>query len=127
MFDERTYKFEQERVFSQCSDAASESEDEHHAAHHQEEPDWVEAAQVRDGGDVGENTLEEQSEGLDAIGLEVMEATMGLVVVSTVQKTTCCFYTSVCVRIVGSFIGASGLFPLDTARLLQQFPGLGFN
>lgn len=49
MFDEETYKFEQERVFSQRSDATSESEDEHHTTHHQEEPDWVKTPQVCDG------------------------------------------------------------------------------
>lgn len=49
MLDKGTYKFEQERVFSQCSDATSESEDEHHTTHYQEEPDWVKPPQVCDG------------------------------------------------------------------------------
>ena len=61
MFDEKTYKFEQEWVFSQCSDATSESEDEHHTANHQEEPDRVETPQVGDGGDIGEDALVKQS------------------------------------------------------------------
>lgn len=64
MLDEETYKFEQEWVFSQRSNAASESEDEHHTTHHQEEPDWVKPSQVCDGRDVGEDTLIKQSEGL---------------------------------------------------------------
>lgn len=45
----KTYKFKQERVFSQRSDATSESEDEHHTTHHQEEPDGVKTPQVCDG------------------------------------------------------------------------------
>lgn len=65
MFDEETYKFEQERVFSQRSDATSESEDEHHTTHHQEEPDWVKTPQVCDGWDVGEDALIKQSKGLE--------------------------------------------------------------
>lgn len=64
--DEWTHKFEQEGVFSQRADATGKSKDEHHTAHHQEEPDRVETAQVCDGGDVGEDTLGEQSEGLEA-------------------------------------------------------------
>lgn len=65
MFDEKTYKFEQEWVFSQCSYATSESEDEHHTTNHQEEPDWVETPEVGDGWDVGEDTLVKQSEWLE--------------------------------------------------------------
>lgn len=53
-----TYKLEQERVFSQRSNATGKPKDEHDAAHHEEEPDRVEAPQVSDGRDVGENTLE---------------------------------------------------------------------
>ena len=63
---EWTHKFEQEGVFSQGADATGESEDEHHTADHQEEPDRVETAQVCDRGDVGQDTLGEQSEGLEA-------------------------------------------------------------
>lgn len=57
MLDWQTYKFEQEGVFSQSSNATGKAQDEHHAAHHQEEPDWVKATQVCDGGDVREDAL----------------------------------------------------------------------
>lgn len=60
-----TYKFQQERVFSQCADATGKSKDEHDSAHHQEEPDWVETPQVRDGGDVGEDALIKHKEKLN--------------------------------------------------------------
>ena len=61
--DEWTYKFEQERVFSQRSDAPGESEDERHTAHHQEEPDWVKTPEVGDVRDVGEDTLKNKVRG----------------------------------------------------------------
>lgn len=67
MFNKETYKFEQERVFSQRSDATSESKDEHHTTHHQEEPDWIKTPQVCDGRDVGEDALVKQSEVLEAL------------------------------------------------------------
>lgn len=52
-----TYKLEQEGVLPQRADAAGEPQDEHHAAHHQEEPHRVETPEVRDGRDVGEDAL----------------------------------------------------------------------
>lgn len=52
-----TYKLEEESVFPECSDAPCKSQNEHHSAHHQEEPDGVEAAEVCDGGDVGQDSL----------------------------------------------------------------------
>lgn len=57
-----TYKFQQERVFSQCANATGKSKDEHHSAHHQEEPDWVKTPKVRDGWDVGEDALVKNKE-----------------------------------------------------------------
>lgn len=62
----RAYKFEQKGVFSQRSDATGEAKDEHHATHHQEEPDWVKATQVCDGGDVWEDALREKDVDLDS-------------------------------------------------------------
>lgn len=62
-----TYKLEQKRVFPEGSDAPSEAQDEHDPSDHHEEPDRVQAPQVCDGRDVGENTLVKQSEGLDAL------------------------------------------------------------
>lgn len=52
-----TYKLEQEGVLPQRTDATGEPQDEHHAAHHQEEPHRVKAPEVRDGRDVGEDAL----------------------------------------------------------------------
>lgn len=52
-----TYKFEQERVFSKCANASGKSKDEHHSAHHQEEPHGVKTPKVCDGRDVGEDAL----------------------------------------------------------------------
>lgn len=52
-----TYKLEQEGVFPQRSDAAGEAQDEHHPPDDHEEPDRVQAAQVRDGRDVGQDAL----------------------------------------------------------------------
>lgn len=60
MLEGQTYKFEQERVFSQRSNATSEPQDEHHTTHHQEEPDWVKTPQVCDGWDVRKDTLKEK-------------------------------------------------------------------
>lgn len=98
-FDRTTYKFEQERVFSQRSDAAGEPEDEHHTAHHQEEPDGVKAAEVRDGRDVGENALQRRREGLEA---EVTPARCipveALIIMSSVHHTPSDNLTSFRVR-----------------------------
>lgn len=52
-----TYKLEQERVLPQRADATGEPQDEHHAAHHQEQPHRIKTPEVRDGRDVGEDAL----------------------------------------------------------------------
>lgn len=62
-----TYKLEQERVLPQRADATGEAQDEHHAAHHQEEPHRVETAEIRDGRDVGEDALETKQPLLEAL------------------------------------------------------------
>lgn len=66
-FKGETYKFEQERVFTQRSDTTGEAKDEHHTTHHQEEPDWVKTAQVGDGWDVGEDPLIKHSMTLEEL------------------------------------------------------------
>lgn len=55
-----TYKFEEKGVFPKCSNAPSKPQNEHHASHHEEEPDGVKATEVSDGRDVGEDTLGEK-------------------------------------------------------------------
>ena len=66
-----TYKLEQEGVLPQSANAAGESQDEHHPPHHQEQPHRVEAPQVCDGRDVGQDPLrrstDEQASSLDAV------------------------------------------------------------
>lgn len=56
-----TYKLEQERVFTQRSDASCKAQDEHDPSDHHEEPDWVQTAQVCDGRDVGQDALSEET------------------------------------------------------------------
>lgn len=57
-----TYKLQEESVLPQGADAAGEAQDEHHPAHHHEEPDGVEAPQVCDGVDVGKDTLMDEEQ-----------------------------------------------------------------
>lgn len=52
-----TYKLEKESVFPQSSNAPCKSQNEHHSSHHKEEPDRVEAAEISDRGDIGQNSL----------------------------------------------------------------------
>lgn len=54
------YKFEQEGVLSQGADAAGEAQDEHDPSDDDEEPHGVEAPQVRDGWQVGQDALRER-------------------------------------------------------------------
>lgn len=54
---EHRKKLEEESVFPQCSDAACKPQNEHHSAHHEEEPHRVKAAEVGDGRDIGQNTF----------------------------------------------------------------------
>lgn len=59
-FGVSTYKFKQEGVLPQRSDAAGEAQDEHDPADHDEEPHGVEAPQVCDGRQVGQDALRER-------------------------------------------------------------------
>lgn len=51
------YKFEQEGVLSEGADAARKAQDEHDPTDDDEEPHWVEASQVCDGWQVGQDAL----------------------------------------------------------------------
>lgn len=55
-----TYKFEQECVLSEGANAAGKAQDEHDPSDDDEEPHGVEASQVRDGWQVGQDALGER-------------------------------------------------------------------
>lgn len=54
---EHRKKLEKESVFPQSSNAPCKSQNEHHSSHHKEEPDRVEAAEISDRGDIGQNSF----------------------------------------------------------------------
>ena len=56
-----TYKLKEEGVLPQSADTSRKAQNEHDASHHHEEPDWVQAPQVCDGRDVGQNTLKQDT------------------------------------------------------------------
>lgn len=73
------YKFKQEGVLSECSDAAGKTQDEHNASDDDEEPHGVEAPQVCDRGQVWQNTLEgKKKEGLFSVYEEVKITFFGI-------------------------------------------------
>lgn len=80
-----TYKLQQERVFTQRSDASCEAQDEHHPSNHHEEPDWVQTAQVCDGRDVGQDSLRRQKVRHKAFSLN------HTIIIFTAQHTTTLF------------------------------------
>lgn len=53
----KTYKFEQEGVFSQSTDTASKPQDEHHPSNNQKQPHRIKSTQIRDGGDIRQDSL----------------------------------------------------------------------
>lgn len=70
-----TYKLEKEGVFSQSSNASCKSQNEHNSSYHEEEPNWIKASQVGDGGDVGQHSLgKKQCQGItDVFKLSVVQ------------------------------------------------------
>lgn len=55
--EDLAYKFKQEGVLSEGSDAAGKTQDEHNTSDDNEEPNGVKAPEVRYGGQVGQHAL----------------------------------------------------------------------